>query len=573
MSGYVAVAWKSLDESLEDYWDNSNTLLVVANCVSMFGKVTGREDNTVQLTIIDPVNDYTWDFKFDMPNKEEKFDKKLKSLISSAYTYNADNLIRPKFYWSNWREPQFTDYFSKGKYHPIEGVYEGDTYKVGIKQGSDGKFYAVYLGGASNTFDWNAGDIKAILEPTATPTVFKAQWFGKWKQKMNYTIIFKDGLLTTYDEDKNQEAYIKLYPALLAQQEQETNEWSGTGFALKNGYIVTNFHVIDGAKTISIQGVKGIFGKSYNATVVASDKSNDLALLKITDSSFTGFGNIPYTIASSTSEVGEDIYVLGYPLTSTMGDEIKLTTGVISSKTGFQGDVSLYQISAPIQPGNSGGPLFNKKGNVIGVVSAKHAGAENVGYAIKASYLRNLIESAENTSIIPVNNTVSTLPLTGKVKAEKNFVFFIKCSSNTAESSSYNSNPTSRSIPSASHIFNRPSVSTRGNCKLQVLSVTLTPDATILELSGNNSLPNGYYQWFSISPDAYISVNGSKYKLRSADGIALSPNVTYFSYPNETKTFRLIFPPIPANTTSFDFIESQDSEWKLFGIQLNNPQQ
>lgn len=66
-----------------------------------------------------------------------------------------------------------------------------------------------------------------------------------------------------------------------------------------------------------------------------------------------------------------------------MGDEIKLTTGVISSKTGFQGDVSLYQISAPIQPGNSGGPLFDNKGNLIGIVNAKHKGAENVGYAIK----------------------------------------------------------------------------------------------------------------------------------------------------------------------------------------------
>lgn len=212
------------------------------------------------------------------------------------------------------------------------------------------------------------------------------------------------------------------------EQAYEPKEWSGTGFALKNGYIVTNYHVVDGAKSITIQGVKGDFNKSYKATIVGSDKNNDLALLKISDTSFSGFGAIPYSISSTTSDVGEDIFVLGYPLTSTMGDEIKLTTGIISSKTGFQGDVSLYQISAPIQPGNSGGPLFDKKGNVIGIVSAKHAGAENVGYAIKSMYLRNLIESSANSTIIPTNNSVLTLPLTGKVKAEKNFVFFIKCS-------------------------------------------------------------------------------------------------------------------------------------------------
>ena len=226
---------------------------------------------------------------------------------------------------------------------------------------------------------------------------------------MNFTVIFKEGLMTTFDEDKNQEAYIKLYPAQASQSASESDEWSGTGFALKNGYVVTNYHVIDGAKSITIQGVKGDFNISYNASVVGSDKNNDLALLKISDSSFNGFGTIPYSIASTISEVGEDIFVLGYPLTSTMGDEIKLTTGVISSKTGFQGDVALYQISAPIQQGNSGGPLFDKKGNVIGVVSAKHAGAENVGYAIKSMYLRNLIESCASSSIIPTTNSVSTL--------------------------------------------------------------------------------------------------------------------------------------------------------------------
>ncbi|MCM1311256.1 MAG: serine protease [Bacteroides sp.] len=142
---------------------------------------------------------------------------------------------------------------------------------------------------------------------------------------------------------------------------------------------------------------------------------------------------MPYSISFITSEVGEDVYVLGYPMTSTMGDEIKLTDGIISSKTGFQGDVSLYQISAPIQPGNSGGPLFDKKGNVIGIVNAKHSEAENVSYAIKSLCLRNLVESCASINIIPAKNSVSTLPLSEKVKFEKNFVFFIECSSDQSK--------------------------------------------------------------------------------------------------------------------------------------------
>lgn len=233
-------------------------------------------------------------------------------------------------------------------------------------------------------------------------------------------------------------SFIKTYPTLDMYTDNEfmkkseadkEAEWSGTGFALKNGYIATNFHVIDGAKSIIIKGVCGNFNKSYKASLIGVDRNNDLALLKIDDPAFCGFGNIPYSVLSSTSEVGENIFVLGYPLTSTMGDEIKLTTGIISSKTGFQGDVALYQISAPIQPGNSGGPLFDNNGNVIGIVSAKHKEAENVGYAIKASYLKNLIESTVNTSFIPTNNIVSKLPLTRKIISEKKFVFYIECSS------------------------------------------------------------------------------------------------------------------------------------------------
>ena len=112
--------------------------------------------------------------------------------------------------------------------------------------------------------------------------------------------------------------------------------------------------------------------------------------MRIVDGSFNGFGSIPYNVKTSVSDVGEEVFVLGYPLTSTMGDEIKLTTRSDKlKKQGFRKEtLSLYQISAPIQPGNSGGPLFDNRGNLIGIVNAKHKGAENVGYAIKTSYLK-----------------------------------------------------------------------------------------------------------------------------------------------------------------------------------------
>lgn len=220
---------------------------------------------------------------------------------------------------------------------------------------------------------------------------------------------------------------IKFFPTQLNDNET-SSQWSGTGFAINNSYIATNYHVVEDANTIKVKGIQDNFNAEYSAKVVSVDKINDLAIIKIEDKKFEGFGAIPYKIKAETSNVGEEIFVLGYPLTATMGDEIKLTTGVISAKTGFKGNAALYQISAPIQQGNSGGPLFDSHGNLIGIVNAKHKDAENVSYAIKVSYLLNLMKKIALKNMIPQTNSISSLNLSGKVKKIKTAVFMIVCS-------------------------------------------------------------------------------------------------------------------------------------------------
>ena len=153
----------------------------------------------------------------------------------------------------------------------------------------------------------------------------------------------------------------------------------------------------------------------------------DLALLKITENVSGTFKTIPYGFKSKIADVGENVYVLGYPLTQTMGEEVKLTNGIISAKTGFDGDVTQYQISVPIQPGNSGGPLIDYNGNVIGIICSKHKGAENVSYAVKTSQIRNLIESVSDLSIINTTNTLQGKSLKDQVKSVNKYVYIIKC--------------------------------------------------------------------------------------------------------------------------------------------------
>lgn len=209
---------------------------------------------------------------------------------------------------------------------------------------------------------------------------------------------------------------------------QANAQWngSGTGFALYNKYVVTNYHVIKGAIKIGIFTSNSEGENEFTAEVYACDTTNDLAILKILDNSFMGFGGIPYCIKTQLCDIGEDVFTLGFPLISTMGNNVKLSTGVISSQTGFKNDASLYQISTPIQPGNSGGPLFDNKGNLVGVVCAYHAQAESVGYAIKASYLYALANKYKIPVSLSPNNTKEQV-LTESVKKYKNFIVLIKC--------------------------------------------------------------------------------------------------------------------------------------------------
>ncbi|MCH5220090.1 MAG: WG repeat-containing protein [Muribaculaceae bacterium] len=222
--------------------------------------------------------------------------------------------------------------------------------------------------------------------------------------------------------------FVKDYPPLSEYEKIQQIDWTGSGFAIADGYIATNYHVTSGAKNIRIRGVNGDFDKSYKAMVVASDKEHDLAIIRIVDKDFDGIKEIPYQIGKSSADVGENIFVLGYPQIDTMGEEIKLTEGVISALSGYKGNQSMFQISAAVQPGNSGGPLFNEEGNVIGVVCAKHADAENANYAVKVSYLFSLVNSS-NLGIKLSDNKINENKVSSIVKKVKNFVYLIECSS------------------------------------------------------------------------------------------------------------------------------------------------
>lgn len=333
---------------------------------------------------------------------------------------------------TNWDESSLKEYFMKNIKDSREGIYEkvkdeNVKYKLGVIKDGAG-FKIIFLTSDNTDEILKVGDVKAELISTADNNFFKVKWImSDGRPNEDNYITFKDVIFEMLWPDNTKETFLKLFPTSLDQVPQNRqHSASGTGFLISSeGYIVTNHHVIKAANSIKVRGLNGDFNKSVSAKLFIEDINNDLAIIKI-DYQTPTLTETPFTIVSTRVDPGNSIFCLGYPLRATMGDEVKITNGIISSNSGFMGDITSYQISAPVQPGNSGGPLFDNKGNLIGIINAKHVGAENVSYAVKSVYLLNLINSLNKSIKLQQINKISTLSLPEKIKIIKKYTYIIE---------------------------------------------------------------------------------------------------------------------------------------------------
>ena len=200
--------------------------------------------------------------------------------------------------------------------------------------------------------------------------------------------------------------------------------FGGTGFALSsNGYVVTNSHVIKGADSIYIQNAKG---ESYKVNLVYEDLIYDIAILKIIDADFTSFGQLPYLFKKSTSSVGENVFTIGFPK-----DDQVLGKGYLSSKNGYKGDTTEYQVDISVNNGNSGGPLLDNKGNIIGIVKGKQSASDGAAFAVKSKYILSSIaaihaDSLKSDIVLPKRNSLAGLSISDQNKKLENYIFMVK---------------------------------------------------------------------------------------------------------------------------------------------------
>jgi serine protease Do len=201
-------------------------------------------------------------------------------------------------------------------------------------------------------------------------------------------------------------------------------KFSGTGFALTaDGYLVTSAHVIQGADSLLIESRDH---QRYHAETVYSDVKHDLAILRIKDRKFSSFGRLPYTFKGGQADLGERVYTLGYPR-----EDVVYGEGALSSRSGFGGDTAFYQVSIPVNPGNSGGPLLDGQGNLIGVLSGRQDDVQSAAFATKSSYLVRLVDSLKNKQTtqpyrLPRANQLAGAARSQQVKRLQDFVFVVK---------------------------------------------------------------------------------------------------------------------------------------------------
>ena len=202
------------------------------------------------------------------------------------------------------------------------------------------------------------------------------------------------------------------------------SRFSGTGFAISaDGYVLTSYHVVRDADSIFIESTQG---QRYKADQVYVDTAHDIAILRVNSPEFKSFGKLPYSFKNRQSDLGERVFTLGYPR-----EDVVFGEGSLSALTGYEGDSNAYQISIPVNPGNSGGPLLDERGNLIGVISGTQTETQGAAFAIKSSYVLNRIDSlSRDTLQAPIKvskyNALAGSPRPQQLKKLRDFVFLVK---------------------------------------------------------------------------------------------------------------------------------------------------
>ena len=246
-------------------------------------------------------------------------------------------------------------------------------------------------------------------------------WTKKYEDNTYRVLVERLNNKITHEVNKLQSSQAN---NALVKPEPPKVDYRATGFLIDGkGYLITNAHVISKMKNIYVENNKGDY---FHAIPVYTDNTVDLTILKINDTAFTTISSLPYSIKKGNSELGEQFFTLGFPR-----NEIVYGEGYVSAKSGNDGDTSSYQLTVSANPGNSGGPVINRNGEIIGIITAKDSKADGVVYAAKSINIFTILEKMKKDDEhyqpikIASSPNIKRLDRVQQVKKMEEFVFMV----------------------------------------------------------------------------------------------------------------------------------------------------
>ncbi len=368
--------------------------------------------------------------------------------------YRAD---RPSPFGRISRDSIIASQFSGRTLDLIEGIWawENNTYEIAVVKKILPEYPQYqYIGvlTESNTDGWKVGETKVLFKPSVSPYVYSVMYFMGDKSSQGTTATMPNEnmiemfLPTGYYGTEEKTTLIRLYPTKEAPtpsiSRSRTILATGTGFFITSDVIATNYHVVADAVEITID----LNGNRFPATLVMKDQVNDLALLRLVikddvSSKLVLAQSKPLDVGDVRNvKDGDKVFTVGYPLTAELGRRPRISEGIINSTVGFGDDPRMMQMSVPIQPGNSGGPLFNVHGEVVGIVTSTANNAyfiaqqgtipQNVNFAVKINYLGNLLQRLPRDNRFVTSTSLQNLSAAELMQSYKSSIVLIEASKN-----------------------------------------------------------------------------------------------------------------------------------------------
>ena len=262
----------------------------------------------------------------------------------------------------------------------------------------------------------------AVFTTFATIFTYRSYQTSHQQQQEQYSMLRRDLQAIR----KSQNAILQDMSGRVDRLRANPGQVAGSGFMLtSDGYFVTNNHIVQDADSVYVQSPKG---EVYKAKIVYTDRSHDLAILQLCDdNAFRPLPALPYTFDSHPADLGERVFTLGYPR-----EEIVYGEGYLSSGTGYRGDTTAYQVAISVNPGNSGGPLVDEKGDIIGIISGRQNFTEGATFAIKSQYLMQTLREIPTDSLGGISlklnrkNPLPKLPRKQQIKRMQEYVYQVK---------------------------------------------------------------------------------------------------------------------------------------------------